>query len=310
MLTDLQHKTAQAIVHVFETGRPTGGYDTVTLLPGDTGHLTYGKLQTTLGSGNLFLLINRYCAAPVAAFAEPLRPYLGRLRDRDTSLDQDAALRRVLREAGSDPVMKAVQDAFFDDLYWHPAVAAAQSRNINSALGTTVVFDSFIHGSWRRMRDRTDQQAKGKSKTSEQAWIALYLTTRRDWLANHANPLLPRTVYRIDALQKLTSADNWALALPITVRGQFIDEAVLDGSSHARAASDDGERLLMVTSPMHRGDDVKALQQALNARGESLQVDGVYGHATAAAVRRFQGLNGLRADGIVGAVTRTALGMS
>ena len=57
MLTDLQKKAAQAVVNVFETGHARGEYGQVTLLPGDSGHLTYGRSQTTLASGNLFLLI-------------------------------------------------------------------------------------------------------------------------------------------------------------------------------------------------------------------------------------------------------------
>jgi chitosanase len=55
MLTELQKKTAKAIVNIFETGRPLGDYSKVTLLQGDTGHLTYGRSQTTLASDNLYL---------------------------------------------------------------------------------------------------------------------------------------------------------------------------------------------------------------------------------------------------------------
>lgn len=309
MLTELQRKTAQAIVHIFETGRPIGGYDTVTLLPGDTGRLTYGKLQTTLGSGNLHLLINRYCGEAEASFADRFRPYLFRLRDRDGSLDHDFTFRQLLREAASDPVMQGVQDAFFDDIYWRPAVNAAQSRNIESALGTCVVFDSFIHGAWARIRDQTDAARRPRTRNSEEAWIRLYIDTRRNWLATHANTLLHKTVYRMDALKQLAESGNWVLGLPITVRGQYIDEQVLLGEASARAASEDEDRLLLVTTPNLRGDDVMAVQKALNARGATLEEDGVFGHATAAAVRSFQALNGLRADGIVGMATRTALGL-
>ena len=60
MLTELQKKAAQAIVNIFETGRAEGEYGKVTLLPGDPGHLTYGKSQTTLTRGNLFLLIKAF----------------------------------------------------------------------------------------------------------------------------------------------------------------------------------------------------------------------------------------------------------
>ena len=64
MLTDLQKKTAQAIVQIFETSRVLGNYGQVTLLRGDTGHLTYGKAQTTLGSGNLALLAGQWQPRP------------------------------------------------------------------------------------------------------------------------------------------------------------------------------------------------------------------------------------------------------
>lgn len=56
-----------------------------------------------------------------------------------------------------------------------------------------------------------------------------------------------------------------------------------------------------------RGLRVEQLQRALNARGESLWVDGAYGRATKAAVRRFQVRNYLSADGIAGPRTLAAL---
>src|SRR5690242_6887784 len=49
-------KVAEAIVNIFETGSALGNYGAVTLIPHDSGHLTYGRSQTTLGSGNLYLL--------------------------------------------------------------------------------------------------------------------------------------------------------------------------------------------------------------------------------------------------------------
>ncbi|GAA3370656.1 hypothetical protein GCM10020367_18140 [Streptomyces sannanensis] len=52
-----------------------------------------------------------------------------------------------------------------------------------------------------------------------------------------------------------------------------------------------------------RGSDVVALQHLLNARGQSLATDGVFGSGTVSAVKSFQGANGLAADGIVGPAT-------
>ena len=55
MITDLQKRTCQAIVNIFETSRALGDYASVVFHPLDPGQLTYGRSQTTLASGNLFL---------------------------------------------------------------------------------------------------------------------------------------------------------------------------------------------------------------------------------------------------------------
>ena len=60
-----------------------------------------------------------------------------------------------------------------------------------------------------------------------------------------------------------------------------------------------------------RGDEVMTLQKKLKQWGYyDGAVDGVYGSGTERAVQYFQRKNGLTADGIVGAKTAAALGMS
>lgn len=56
-----------------------------------------------------------------------------------------------------------------------------------------------------------------------------------------------------------------------------------------------------------RGDDVKAMQRALKSLNYPLEVDGSYGPATKAAVKLFQGVNGLSADGVAGQATLSLL---
>lgn len=58
-----------------------------------------------------------------------------------------------------------------------------------------------------------------------------------------------------------------------------------------------------------RGPAVEQLQHALNAGGERLVVDGMFGPRTEAAVRRAQAAHRLVVDGIVGPQTRAALGI-
>lgn len=70
-------------------------------------------------------------------------------------------------------------------------------------------------------------------------------------------------------------------------------------------------RLLKLASPMMRGEDVKAVQNALLGLGFTIGntgPDGVYGGMTRAAVATFQRLKGLATDGIVGEKTCKALG--
>lgn len=56
-----------------------------------------------------------------------------------------------------------------------------------------------------------------------------------------------------------------------------------------------------------QGDDVKNVQNLLNNKGYSLDVDGKFGPQTLAATQDFQKKNGLAVDGIIGNETMTAL---
>lgn len=55
------------------------------------------------------------------------------------------------------------------------------------------------------------------------------------------------------------------------------------------------------------GKDVKALQELLNQLGATLEVDGIYGSKSEAAVKAFQKKAGLKQDGLYGNLTHTAL---
>lgn len=59
-------------------------------------------------------------------------------------------------------------------------------------------------------------------------------------------------------------------------------------------------RLLRLTQPFTRGEDVRTLQQALARSGVALVVDGIFGPGTERAVKLFQSSRGLTPDGIVG----------
>lgn len=303
MVTPLQKKTAQAIVNIFETGRATGDYGSVTVLSGDTGRLTYGRSQTTLASGNLALLVHAYCEAGGRS-AAALRPFLPAFDQRAASLDTDENVKAILRSAGEDQVMREVQDAFFDRIYWNPASQAAAGLGIAQALSIAVVYDSKIHGSFDLIRGRTEQKVGAVAKAGERPWVQAYVDERRNWLANHPNALLHKTVYRMDAFKDLFQRNAWDLPLPLTVRNVIISEELFSGAyalpvlSSAMAPD---ERVLFLTAPVMDGSDVRRLQQLL--RMPANEIDGRFGRQTESAVRAFQTAQGLNVDGKVGPAT-------
>lgn len=306
MITDLEKATAQAIVNIFETGKAQGDYGKVTLVAGDRGQLTYGRSQTTLASGNLYLLLKSYCDMD-GGLAAAMAPYLTDLAGCAVTLNTDMTFRGLLKEAGDDPLMQSCQDLFFDRVYWIPAAANAAELGLDQPLSLAVVYDSEVHGSWPRIRDRTNQAA-GAAKGQEKAWIAKYVELRRAWLSNGAG-LLPKTVYRMDTFGSLIAADAWKLPLPLAVRGIRLDESSFGPPPVRVSAHDDEVRLLRQADPNLRGADVSRLQAALSDAGFACTVDGVFGPGTAKAVAQYQTSQGVVADGIVGPSTRARLGL-
>lgn len=69
----------------------------------------------------------------------------------------------------------------------------------------------------------------------------------------------------------------------------------------------DSPRRLYLTEPHLSGEDVRAIQQGLAKAGIAVVVDGFFGPGTQQAVKRYQQVNGLTVDGVVGEVTRSRL---
>lgn len=322
-ITPLQKLTIESIVQVFETDKVGGiaAYACISNMRGDTGGLTYGKHQTTINSGNLYLLVKAYIAAN-AAYSEKFVPYLQRVANRDSSLATDKDFLALLKESAlKDRGMRDVQDAFFDRVYWNPAAAIADKLGVTKALSMALVYDSTVHGSFGLIRDRVNAAIGSVHDAGEINWFRRYNSVRRNWLANHSNALLHKCVYRQDEFEKLLSSSNWDLNLPVRVReftltvqtmgyGGTVLPAVPVAYNDQAVPEDKNDRLLMLTNPIMVGDDVKAVQTklaALNLYTGSL--DGQFGPKTKAAVVAYQEKNGLVNDGIVGKATKAKMGL-
>ncbi len=218
-LTDLQKQTCKGIVEIFETGKLNqNGYGAVANSETDTGGLSYGRHQASLNSGNLFLLIDLYCAAPGAIQADKLRGFLPELRAK--SIHNAAALIPILKQAGTDPVMKKVQEDFFDVHFWEPAMKRATGLGFVEPLSAAVVYDSFIQSGQLR------PFPIGVDKSNERNWIEQYCHKREPWLASLKSDARKST-YRPQTFLKLIEQNKWSLPLPLTVRGVVIMEANL-----------------------------------------------------------------------------------
>jgi chitosanase len=299
LMTGVQERTAKAIVNLFETSQVTGDYAAVTVLAGDSGHLSYGRSQATLGSGTLHLLLERYCANAGARFGPRLLRWSDRVKARDESLDHDERLKNVLRACTDDPVMRDVQDRFFDQHYWMPAVRAATQMGARLPLGICIVYDSHVHGSWRLLKAQADAQG-AFDPAREQEWMRRYVALRRKWLAGHSNPALHPTVYRMDAFARLMDQGYWGLPLPLLVRGQEISVATLSAPpTGCYDGPEPGTRTLAVQSGgLLRGLDVRLLQLALSDLGADIMADGVFGATSARRVREYQARTGHPPTGV------------
>jgi chitosanase len=246
-------------------------------------------------------LLKEYCGASGARHGQDFTALLPRFRDKDFSLDQDQHVRALLQAAGDDPVMQSTQDNFFERGYWAPAAAAAAANNFTLPLSTTVIYDSRIHGGFDRIRQRV---AAG---LEEKAWIAEFISQRKAWLLRCDDPL-PKTVYRMDEFSKLIAANKWNMELPMTVRGVVINEEVLGVTDElivpARAPEPAlSGRVLQLSRPYMRGNDVRTLQNALRNYGFTGDQDGVFGPMTDVLVKQFQRKHQLQPDGVVGPMT-------
>ena len=299
MLTPLQKQTAQAIVNLFETSSARGDYGAVTVIPGDTGHLSFGRSQTTLGSGNLHALLQRYCDNAGARFGSRLAPWLERIEQRDTSLDNELRLHNLLRATADDPVMRETQDQFFDEDYWQPAARIAAAMGIATPLGLAVVYDSLIQGSWKTVRDLTIDHAGHLAELGERAWIEAYIATRHAWLAGHRRSDLRATAYRMEAFQRLAEQSYWGLELPLVVRGAELSTATLYATPPGcYDGPQPGTRSIALQTPLARGLDVRLLQLALSEQGIAIKADGIFGRTSANLLRDYQASAGLPATGV------------
>lgn len=247
---------ARAIVSCHETFPPTARprYGQLARLPDGPGggmQVTFGAHQATDAANSLDLIITKYRDLAIAkhgvqweglSLADELCIYLPVMARNTASsckqLAEDRDFLDLLVRSAADPLMRQAQDDVFDVHYMRPALEAVEGSGWVEPLSLAVVYDSHIHGGWRRLRDKVHEQ-------TEHQWIRSYIGTRHFHLANagrktgsiFGNPLLRNTTYRMRTFSDATAANNWKLETtgpkPLrTGNGVIITEADVDAWRH------------------------------------------------------------------------------
>lgn len=228
-VTPEQRHTIDCVVSIFETGRvPTAAsYSTCSILNDGAG-ISYGKHQCTDKAGSLDLVCKRYIELG-GQQAGPLKEYMNYIATNESAKFNNVtanypawlnSLISLLKSAGSDPLMKQAQDEVFDKNYWLPAVNHCNEIGLKTPLAHLVIYDTCIHSGPGRVSSLRQKfpEASPSRGGDEKAWVLAFLNARRAWLAANSNPLVQKTVYRIDAMLEIAKANNWDLNTPLTVR--------------------------------------------------------------------------------------------
>jgi chitosanase len=220
-LTKTQRNLIERVINTVETGRPDGDYSAISIYsdgPNDIRQITYGRAQTT-EYGNLRQLVDMYINA-AGIYSDALKPYFEKIGSQ--SLTDNREFKLLLRQAGkSDPVMKKIQDKFFEKVYFSPAMKWADTNGFTKPLSALVIYDSQIHSGgilWLlRQQFSENPPVLGGS---EKVWIGEYLRVRNKWLANHRRLAVRASIYRTKAYLAQVAKDNWDLdALPFRMNG-------------------------------------------------------------------------------------------
>ncbi len=220
-LAAAQRNLIERLINTIETGIPAGDYGAISIYadgPHDIRQITYGRAQTT-EYGNLRKLVHMYVAAG-GTYSQDLSAYAPLVGSQP--LTNDNTFKHLLRQAGrNDPVMKIIQDRFFEETYFLPAMRWADDNGFVTALSALVVYDSYIHSGqifwFLRQQFAESPPAMGGS---EQTWTRDYVNARHGWLANHHRAAVRASIYRTRAFKEQIATGNWDLShVPVMMNG-------------------------------------------------------------------------------------------
>jgi chitosanase len=209
------------VLNVAETGHPAGKPHAVFIYADGKN----GRKQVTLGvgftedGGNLEKVLKSYIAKR-GTFADQLSTHLRHIGK--ATLAADKKFHQLLKQAGElDPRMAEAQNEEFNKAYLEPAFSWFTKNGLTLPLSFLVISDSYLHSGGIREALRNRFRESTPSKGGDQkAWVRRYVEARHNWLSNHSNKLLRKTVYRTQCFRNEIARENWMLdRLPIKMHG-------------------------------------------------------------------------------------------
>lgn len=159
--------------------------------------------------GNLKELVRTYCLKG-GTLSKELSSYISDIGVKP--LADNTKFIKLLQDAGADPIMQAVQEQAYDDMYIQPAMRWCDKSKLVLPLSRLVVADSYLHSGsiLMSLRNRFPEKLPSLGG-NEKKWVESYCIVRRDWLATHTRKILNKTVYRMDFMQDLIEKGDWNL---------------------------------------------------------------------------------------------------
>lgn len=228
-------KHIKAVSNVFEVGKPTADYSYIEDL-GDGRGYTITQYGLCSNEPELAQVIERQALVTPNTRLRRYLPYLppkGSGTDMSKLAGFEKAWRKELRNG--DALVEACE-AVADQLYFSPAMQAADETGIKSAVGRLIFYDTILqHGggddpdSFGAILKRTFKSAGRPPDVSEAYFLRDFLSHRRSTLMHPANKdttkVWRESVGRVDALETLLH-DNPALSPPILVANDDIKVVV------------------------------------------------------------------------------------
>ncbi len=220
-LSSKQKNLLEKVINVFESGSAAGNYSAIAIFndgPNDIKQLTYGRSQTT-EYGNLRELVQNYSVSG-GTYSKKLKPFVEKIGK--TPLTNDLVFIDLLKKAGKeDLIMHTVQDRFFDNRYYQPAINWAKNNGFILPLSGLVIYDSFVHsGSVLSSIRKMFPESSPNNGGNEIEWTTAYVNARHTWLANHPREAVRKTTYRTQCFKNEIKRGNWILnVIPINVNG-------------------------------------------------------------------------------------------